>query len=370
MRKTTRMERFSLIILLGIAFYMVKILAGPDGFIYNDEFIHLRNAQDILSSGHLFQFNPLLPTASYYPGLGAITATMVNLTGLSTFICGLIIIGVARVVISASFFFIAEQVTGSARGASAGSLLYATNSMFLFWSAQFAYEDLALPLAAFTVWWLTRTRGSSGRATAQAITVIAIVAVTVTHHVSAFALCGILALLYVAERFLGYPSATRRYLGIFATLTGALAAFWFFVVARPAAPYLIGQNFAPAVQGMISTITGRGGERALYGGTSATPPKWYVYVGFVALLVIMLALLPAVIRAWRIFRSRGVRGAMRHRASVAVAAMIAISFPLTLVPRLTAAGGAISPKNLGASLHGNWLHHRTPLGGSWAFDKS
>ena len=42
-----------------------------------------------------------------------------------------------------------------------------TNPMFLFWSAQFAYEGLALPLAAFIVWWISRTRGIRGHAAAQ-----------------------------------------------------------------------------------------------------------------------------------------------------------------------------------------------------------
>jgi hypothetical protein len=344
MRKTARMERFILVILLGVAFYAIKILASPHAFIYNDEYIHLRNTQNILAGGHLFQFNPLLPTAGYYPGLAAITATLVNLTGFSVFLSGLIVIGVARVVISASFYFVAERVTGSSRGGGVASLLYATNSMFLFWSAQFAYEDLALPLAAFTVWWLTRTRNIRGRTAAQIITVITIIAVTVTHHISAFALCAILAALYIAERTLGYPTATRRYLGVFAALAGVLAACWFFVVAKPAATYLVGQNFTPAMQGMASTFTGQGSGRTLYGGSAETPPKWYIYIGFLALLIILGALLPAVIRAWRILRTRGFANSMRPRASVAVATIIAISFPLTLLPRLTPEGSAISAR--------------------------
>jgi hypothetical protein len=344
-RKTASMERFALVILLGLAFYTVKILAGPTSFIYNDEFIHLRNTENILSSGHLFQYNPLLPTAGYYPGLAAVTATLVNLTGLSTFVCGLIIIGVGRVVISASLYFVAEKVTGSSRGAGVASLLYATNSMFLFWSAQFAYEDLALPLAAFAVWWLTRTRGLRGRIAAQAITVIAIVAVAVTHHVSAFVLCAILSALYIAECIFAYPSARRRYVGIFAVLTGILASFWFFVVAKPAADYLLGQNVVPAVQGMLSVITGSGGQRQLYGGDStSSPPSWYVYAGFLAILIIMAALLPAIIRAWRILRARGLASIMPRRASVAVAAICAIAFPFTLLPRLTGTGTALSAR--------------------------
>ena len=344
-RKTASVERFALVILLGLAFYAVKILADPTSFIYNDEFIHLRNTENILSSGHLFQYNPILPTAGYYPGLAAVTATLANLTGLNTFVCGLIIIGVGRIVISASVYFVAEKVTGSSRGAGVASLLYATNPMFLFWSAQFAYEDLALPLAAFTVWWLTRTRGLRGRAAAQAITVIAVVAVTVTHHVSAFALFAILAALYLAECIFGYPAAKRRYIGIFAALTGVAASFWLFVVAKPAADYLFGQNIGPAVQGLMSAIKGSGGQRQLYGEGSVTaPPKWYVYLGFLAILMVMAALVPAAIRAWRILRARGPASVVSRRASVAVAVVIAIMFPFTLLPRLTSTGTAASAR--------------------------
>jgi hypothetical protein len=342
MRKTVRAERFALVVLLGLAFYIVKIQSAPGGFSQNDEFIHLRNTQDILSSHHLFQYNPLLPTAAYYPGLGAVTALLVNLTSLSPFVSGLIIIGVARVLISASLYLVAEKVTGSSRGAGIASLLYATNSMFLFWTAQFAYEDLALPLAAFVVWWIARTRGLRGRVAAQAVTVIAIIGITVTHHVSAFALCGILTMLWIAERVFGYPAQERRYLGIFAAFTGILAAFWFFVVAKPAASYLFGQNFTPALQQATSILNGDGGQRQLYGGAAATAPKWYIYVGFVAILIIMIALLPAAIRAWRLMRARGFAGIARYRAPIAVSAIIAITFPISLLPRLTAAGTAIS----------------------------
>jgi hypothetical protein len=344
MRKTGRTERFALVILLGIVFYVVKIQASPNGFLLNDEFIHLRNTQNILSSGHLFQYNPLLPTAAYYPGLAAVTATLVNLTGLSIFVSGLIIIGVARLLITACLYLIAEKVTGSPRGAGMASLLYAANPCFLFWTAQFAYEDLALPLAAFTLWWICRTRGTQGRVAAQVITVIAIVAVTVTHHVTGFALFGILVLLYIAESFLGYPSAERRYPGIFAALTGILTGFWFFVVAKPAASYLFGQNMEPTIREALSILSGHGAQRQLYGGSTMSPPQWYVYVGFLATLVVLAALLPAVIRAWRLFRARGFAGKLRRRAPIAVATIISISFPFTLLPRLTADGGAISAR--------------------------
>ena len=152
-----RRERLALVVVLGVALYLVKFFAYPDLFVFVDEMIHLRGTENILLTGHLFALNPLLTTAAYYPGLAAATAGLVDLTGLSTFAAGVLVIAAARALLSACFFLVAEKVMGSSRGAAAASLIYAANPLFLFWSSSFAYENLALPLAAFVVWW-RRTR--------------------------------------------------------------------------------------------------------------------------------------------------------------------------------------------------------------------
>ena len=307
MRRTPRPERIALILLLAAALYVVKIESSPYAFTYNDEYIHWENTQHILNNGHIFQYNPLLPTAAYYPGLAALTASLVRLTGLSIFVSGLIIIGVARIIISACLYLAAEKMTGSSRAAAVSSIIYAANPMFLFWSAQFAYEDLGLPLAAFTVWWLYTTRKNEGHA-AQIVTVLAIGAVTVTHHISAFALTGILAMWFLAELIMRKPREQRRYVGAFALLAGCYSSIWFFFVARPAAGYIIGENINPALQETIKLIHGHAG-RQLYSGGPASP-TWFVLLSFAAIAVIMLALPPALYRAWSMFCLRG--KAVRH----------------------------------------------------------
>ncbi len=227
---TDRQERLTLVIVLGFALYLVKVLASPDAFTFGDEYIHLRSTQDILRTHHLFGFNPLLPTAAYYPGLGAVTAGLVDLTGLSPFASGVLIIGVARVLFSACFFLVAERVTGSGRAAAGASLIYAANPMFLFWSAAFSYENLALPLAAFVVWWLGRTRHGAGLP-ALTIAAIAIVAVTVTHHVVGFALTALLGAWWLVERLAQRPTAARRGLGLMTLVAGTTTLAWFLFVS-------------------------------------------------------------------------------------------------------------------------------------------
>ena len=329
------------ILLLAVALYVIKIESSPYAFTSNDEYIHWVNTQHILDNGHIFQYNPLLPTAGYYPGLAALAASLVRLTGLSIFVSGLIVIGVARIIISACLYLAAERMTGSSRAAAVCSIIYAANPMFLFWSAQFAYEDLGLPMAAFTVWWLYTTRKNQSPV-AQLVTVLAIGAVTVTHHISAFALTGILAMWFFAELIAGKPREQRRYVGAFTLLVGCTSTLWFFFVAKPAVGYLIGENVKPALQETIKLIGGHSG-RHLYSGGPVSP-AWFVLLSFAAIAVIMLALPPALYRAWSMFAPSSNGSALCQHASLAVAAIVAISFPFTLLPRLTSVGGSVSAR--------------------------
>jgi hypothetical protein len=343
MRGTGRGERIILAVLLGAVFYVVKVQGSPQAFTFIDEYIHLRNTENILKTGHTFGYNPLLPTAAYYPGLGAVAAALVRLTGLNTFVAGLIIIGVARLLVSTCIFLLAEKVTGSARAAGVASLVYVANPMFLFWSASFSYEDLALPLAFFVVWWLGKTRTTSYPA--QLVTVISVFAVIFTHHISAFALTGILAAWLVAEIIVRKPYTDWRYVAAFAVLAGVTSILWFFFVARPASSYIVSENVAPALKEMRAIIVSHHADRQLYtGGGNAPPPLWYAMAGFVAVGVTMAALLPALWRAWILFTTKNVGNPLYRRASLLVVSIIAASFPFTLLPRLTTTGGSISSR--------------------------
>ena len=314
-----------------MALYLVKVLGSPDAFTLNDEFIHLRNTQDILRTGHLFEFNPLLPTAAYYPGLASLTAGFADLSGLSIFASGVVLIGAARILLCVSFFLVAESVTGSSRAAAGASLVYAANPMFLFTGAEFAYESLALPLAAFVLWWLGRTRHETERSP-QIATVVAIVAVSVTHHVVGFALTALLGAWWVAERVTqrGTEQAAlsdlwaRRTLGFMTVLAGATSLGWFFLIARPAASYLLAGNILQALQQTGALILGQIPPRQLYESGGFASPTWEKVAGVAAVGLILLALPPALHRAW----------GRRDYGPMLVAMGVAAAYPLSLVPRL------------------------------------
>lgn len=191
----SRRERIALVVGLGLAFYLVKLLHSPFAFTYSDEFLHLFNTSQILETGRLFSENPVLQVSPLFPGLAAVTAAVTTLTGLSTFVSGVVVIGVARLVLFLAFYLFAEQASYSSRVAGLATLFYMCHSNFLFWSAQFAYESLALPLALGVLYMILRREGVAERSHYLGLSVLAlfgIAAVVITHHVTSYVLAGFL----------------------------------------------------------------------------------------------------------------------------------------------------------------------------------
>jgi len=335
-RDVNPLERLSLVVCLGLALYLVKVLASPYTFTFVDEYVHVRNTHEMMSMHHLFTWNPLLETAAYYPGLAALTAGVVALTGLSMFAAGLLIIGVARVILCAFFYLIFESVTHSHRAAAAASLIYMCNPMFLFWSSTFTYENLGLPLGAFVIWWIGRTRNRGGPVS-MVVVVVSIIAVTITHHIVGFAMSGLLVAWWLAERVgCGATKAARRRVGVLALVASCATLVWFFGVARPAPTYLLTHNLFPALRDTFSVLSGHTAPRKLYAiNKDFVPPAWEPVAGFAATLVLLGALPAGLLRARWFYR----------RAPLAVAMALAIAYPITLASRLSMQGAALSGRS-------------------------
>ncbi|MEO8246771.1 MAG: hypothetical protein ABI622_06570, partial [Chloroflexota bacterium] len=59
-RQASRLERIGLLLLIAEGLYLVKVVRDPIAFTRHDELLHWRTAFDIISSGRLFESNPLL----------------------------------------------------------------------------------------------------------------------------------------------------------------------------------------------------------------------------------------------------------------------------------------------------------------------
>jgi hypothetical protein len=325
----TRNERVGLLVLLGLASYLAKVFRDPFHLLFTDEFIHQYNAVSILATHGLFHRNPILHATPAYPGLEAPTAALSALTGMSTFSTGLILIGVARLIMMLGLFLLYETVTGSGRIAGLAAALYAASPHYLFFVAQFSYESLALPIAILALAATLRARPPEGvgRRAWLVVALVLTAGVVVTHHMTAYAL--VVTLLAICLLPLPWSSRRPRRPWAVAAAAIALTAGWLVLVARETVGYL-SPVILGALRETLRTAAGEAHTRGLFHSSSgsAQGPVWEHFAAF-ASAVIVAASLPLGIRAvWLRYR---------HSPMPIVFAAAAAAYVGTLLLRLVPA---------------------------------
>lgn len=301
-----RAARLTVAVGFGLALYLAKVVYEPTAFTYHDEFAHYRNAANLLASGQLLGYNPLIRATGYYPGLAVATDALVHLTGLSVYTSGLILIGCARLILVGALFLLIDELLDSPRAAGAAVLVYAAGPNFLYWDAQYAYESLALPLAVLAVFFLARRRGRPPGTAAVLCSLAVALAVVATHHVTAWALAALLAAWAAAgwwhrRRSGGAAAETAEFAPtVPAAATSGAAVAWVATVAPITVAYLGPVLTGAAAQG-IRLITTFHTSRTLFANTgqAATAPEWERLAAVAGTLVILAAVPLALYRSRR-----------------------------------------------------------------------
>jgi hypothetical protein len=253
--RVARGERFFLLFLLVEALFFSKIVHSPTSFVGHDEFLHWIAADDLLTARRLFLSNPLLEVGPSYPALEILTTAIVNLTGLSIFAAGTLLLAVLRGTFIAALFLLYEKLTGSARLASIASLVYMGCSTFVLFEAMFSYESLGLVLCAliFAVEAASRTLAGPARLKAVGLIVLLLAALAVTHHLSAAYAAiylGAVAFLEIIRRD-GLRRTEAKFAVFIATVAVTLPILWMEVSGTHITNYL-----GPIVEGGIKNVVG------------------------------------------------------------------------------------------------------------------
>jgi hypothetical protein len=289
-----RGERIGLAVLLGLSLYLVKILHSPYVFTFSDEPIHLYNTQEILRNRFLFRENPILPVTPYYPGLPTAAAALSAIGGISPFVSGLLLVGAARLMLTIALFLFHEQVSGSARVAGIASLIYIGHSNYLFWSAQFAYESLSLPLTILLLFLIARNE-SIARRTNQVgwkpAMFLLISAAVLTHHLTSYGL--VLFLIAISLLYtLTAPIFHRRDPSYWVLTAFAIVATlaWLLYTADQTFNYLI-PVFNSTLRSVFAvTLTGEPGRELFRSNVGEIAPLWEQAIGITYVIFLLLAM--------------------------------------------------------------------------------
>lgn len=326
-----------LVYLAGIT-ALPKLLMSTGGPIYFDEVAHFQLLRETLHHGALFQYTPLLPIGTHFPGLEACAAAIALISGLSPWHAAELLVILAHLLVPLLVLLAARAVPALRSFAGIAALVYMANPSYIYFDMQFAYESLALVFvfgAICCAMWGLRESSTRGRAGMVATAVLLTLACIVTHHLSALALVGLLWVLALFDRptaesgeVMSDPGHVVRYAPAVASVLGI--TLWFGLVAPGTLGYLF-----PYLSMAVSAIV-HGHGRALFG--KADIPTYELFCGVLAPFV--LAVFGAIAgEAW--LRRREIRRSLSWLYVIGLAYFLAV--PLTIT-----AGGA-------AGAHRAWV---------------
>ncbi|MBY3222381.1 hypothetical protein [Rhizobium laguerreae] len=349
----SRLERLALIVIVTSALFVVRLIRSPVAFIDHDEFLHWATVNDILEAGRLFLPNPLLPVSPLYPGLELITSALVNLSGLSVFAAGLIVLAAARMMLMLALFLLFEKITGSPRIASIACLIYMGSSAFLLFDVHYSYESLAIPMLAAVLLASESRRmergGTAGWPTIVA-TIVLIGALAVTHHLTSYfcmaLLCGTAVMECLRQ---GASSMQRQRAILLASIAVIAPVAWSKIVGNPTGSYIL-PVLAGGIHEVVQLVSNSTATRKLFvSDTGALAPAWQRYLTMAGVALICLGLLTGFLRSlvfngqlrnasmlwpptrWRLWRS----------SLLVVFVLVTLAYPVSIIFRLTRSGWEI-----------------------------
>ncbi|AHF82997.1 membrane protein [Rhizobium leguminosarum bv. trifolii WSM1689] len=349
----SRLERLALIMIVTSALFVVRLIRAPVAFIDHDEFLHWATVNDILEAGRLFLPNPLLPVSPLYPGLELITSALVNLSGLSVFAAGLIVLAAARLMLMCALFLLFEKITGSARIASIACLVYMGSSAFLLFDVHYSYESLAIPMLAAVLLASESRRmersDAAGWSTVVA-TMVLIVALAVTHHLTSYFCMALLCSTAVMECLRQGASSMQRQRAILLASIAVIAPIaWSKIIGNPTGSYIL-PVLAGGIHEVVQLVSNSAATRKLFvSDTGALAPAWQRYLTMAGVALICLGLLTGFLRSlvfngqprnasilwpptrWRLWRS----------SLLVVLVLVTLAYPVSIIFRLTRSGWEI-----------------------------
>jgi hypothetical protein len=237
------------------------------------------------------------------------------------------------------------------------------NQSFVYFSTVFAYESLALPLAALTIYIIASRAYArpQARLGLNLATVLGLLVVVITHHLTSYVLTVFLALwaiivwlrsivtsrLQIGQRNhrpTGYQETAHKInsyselsvIGRTALLAFVIGVSWLIFVASLTLDYLA-MPFWNALTSLVRFINGELASRILFqaGGYSAPGGERFVAYASVGLTVLMLPL--GFYWIWKRYRAQNVALALT---------VVALIYPISLPFRLTNSGSLLSNRSI------------------------
>lgn len=353
--RVARGERFFLLFLLVEALFYYKAVHSPTSFVGHDEFLHWIAADDLMTAQKLFLSNPLLQVGPSYLALEIVTTAIADLSGLSIFAAGTLLLAVLKGTFVTALFLFYEKITGSARIAAIGCLVYMGCSTFVLFESMFSYESLGLVFCALIFAAEAASKDLVGRPRLRAVGLIVLLlaALALTHHLSAaYAIIylGAVAIFETLRRDNPLRAETK-YTALVAIFAIVLPLLWMEVRGTHIVNYL-GPVVEEGVKNLLRRFHDLLADRPVIGDASApAQPFGMRAITLLAILFTALGLATGFFRSLALAAPRGdrtdwlaIRDILRRRwreSRLVFLALLAFGFPISVAFRLSIGGWEI-----------------------------
>jgi hypothetical protein len=281
-------------------------------------------------------------------------------SGLDTFLAGILVIGIARLVLVLSLFSLNERILKSSRVASLAVLLYMANPHFLLFDAQYGYESLALSFVVLLLVLMephqelvlrakhlqlfparvlfAKTQRSMLKNHQRMITIytgLVIVALVFTHHATDFffdLFLVVWTIIYIAMRL---PASRRVYLVQITFFALGLSLFSIIRVGNPVVAYL-SAFIGNTLQELDNILHRSGAARQLFVSYSGhQTPLWERVFTLISVLLIMCSFPFGLLSILRRYR---------FNALAVACCLLALGYPLSQIFRFTNSGSQLTDR--------------------------
>lgn len=275
-RHTRDLDRYLIVVALGLYSYLPKFLAYPGRPAFFDEYAHWTQVERMFHDGLLFMRNNQVVVIGDYPAMHTTATSLRHLTGLSTYHVSVVMLLALHVVALIGVMAIGTRIGGSRHVGGIAALFYAIGPGFWYFNSQFAYESFSIILFIWSVTSLVHmqmSRTTSWNRTAWLISGILIsFTLTGSHHLSSYSNLIVLGA-FVAASFvlvvLRKESPANFLEGLaFFVIVALLTGWWFVNEAPNTRAYL-----QPYIEGGISETAGFLSDTETGGGEDAAAQR-------------------------------------------------------------------------------------------------
>jgi hypothetical protein len=327
LRISSERARLLAVLAAGVFTTWPKMLRTWGGPLYSDEFGHLYQTRRVLQDGFFpGGENPLLKVAPDFPLLHWATAGLSRL-GLDLWSAASAVAASAHVLTLLAVYYLVKVISRSTRAGVIGAFLYVLQPGWLFFSAQFAYETLALPLLtgtlALALW--ARSRQGTRRHVALVGVVLGAGLTALTHHFASFTLGLLLLAVLLTGRSTTETHLRTRRGDLWVTLV-AFAVIGGWLASRSLA---LSDYYAPALESALDRLRGARSEAGRVAFAGSQVPVFERWAGYGFPFALLGLYLWSLLGSWRRL--------LRERVA-AVFSLLAGSFFASLPLIFTVAG--------------------------------